>query len=63
MQVDAATAGARDGAAHGIDDPQGVTALAGDLLDRRQSIEGLPGLADGKVERVGLEDRIAMTEL
>ena len=63
MQIDALAALARDGAADDVDDAQDAAALALDLLHRRQGVERLARLADGDIERVPLDDGIAVAEL
>ena len=63
MQVDAAAAFARDGAADDVDDAEHAAALALDLLHRRERVERLARLADGDVERVLLDHGIAVAEL
>src|SRR6516165_11088375 len=62
MQVYAASAFARDRAADDVDDAEHAAALALDLLHRRQGVEGLARLADGDIEGVALDDRVAVTE-
>ncbi len=44
-------------------DAQHAPALALHLLDRRQGVEGLARLADGDIERVLLDHRVAVAEL
>ena len=63
MDVDAAVALARDRAADDVDDAEHAAALALHLVHRRQRVGGLARLADGDVERVRLDDRIAVAEL
>ena len=62
MQVDAASAFSRDRAADDVDDAEHAPALALDFLHRRQGVEGLARLADGDIERVALDDRVAVAE-
>ena len=54
---------AGDRAADHVDHAEDAAALALDLLDRGERVEGLARLADGDVERVGLDDGIAVAEL
>ena len=63
VQVDAAVALAGDRAAHHVDQADAPAALAVDLLDGEQGVDGLAGLADRDVERVRLDDRVAVAEL
>ena len=46
-----------------VDQADDPAALAPDLLDREQGVDGLAGLADRDVERVRLDDRVAVAEL
>src|SRR5215472_10844958 len=62
VEVDAAAAFAGDRAADDVDDAEYAPALALDLLHRRQGVEGLTRLADGDIERVALDDRVAVAE-
>jgi len=63
MQVDAASAFPRDRAADHIDDAEHPPTLALDLLHCRQRIERLARLADGDIERIAFDHRVAVTEL
>ena len=63
VEVDPRAALAGDGAARGVDDAEDPASFALDLLDRGQGVEGLTRLADGDVEGVGLDDRVAVAEL
>ncbi len=62
VQIDAAAALARDRAADDVDDAEHAPALALDFLHRRQGVEGLARLADRDIERVALDDRVAVAE-
>ena len=63
VEVDAAAALAGDARAHHVDDAEDGPALAADLLDGPQGVEGLAGLAHRHVDGVRLNDRIAVAEL
>ena len=63
MQVDAAAAFTRDRAADNIDDSEHPPAFAPHFLHGGERVEGLTRLADGNVERVALDDRVAVAEL
>ena len=63
VQIDAAAAFARDRAADDVDDAEHPPALALDFLHGRQGVEGLARLADGDIERVALDDGIAVAKL
>src|SRR6516164_9947068 len=62
MQVDAAAAFTRDCAADDVDDAKHSAALAFHFLHRRQGVEGLARLTDRDIERVALNDRVAVAE-
>ena len=57
VQIDAAAALARDGAADDVDDAEHASAFALHFLDRGERVEGFARLADGDVERVLLDRR------
>ncbi len=61
--VDAAVGRAGDRGADDVDDPQHACALALDLQHRAERVGGLPGLGDGDVERLGVDDGRAVPEL
>src|SRR5690349_19781606 len=63
MHVDAAAAFTGDRAGDHVDDPHHAPALALDLLDSGQRLEGFPGLAHRDVKRVALDHRVAIAEL
>ena len=63
VQVDPAVALARDRAADDVDQADDPAALAPDLLHGEQGVDGLAGLADRDVQRVRLDDRVAVAEL
>ena len=63
VQVDAAAAFTRDRAADNIDDSEHPPAFALHFLHGGERVEGLTRLADGNVERVALDDRVAVAEL
>ena len=63
MQVDATAAGARDRRADDIHQADHVATLALDLLHGEQRVGGLARLTHRDVERVGLDDRVAVAEL
>src|SRR5204863_4190114 len=52
-----------DGGTYDVDEPDDAAALALDLLDGEQGVEGLARLAHRDVQRVGLDDRVAVAEL
>src|SRR5688500_10946491 len=63
VQIDAASAFASNGAADDIDDAEHTATFALYLLDRGKRVERFTGLADGDVQRVLLDHRIAITKL
>src|SRR5581483_8813690 len=63
MQIDTSAARARDGATYRIDHAQHAAAFAHDFLDGRERVERLAGLAHRDVERIRLDDWVAVSEL
>ena len=63
MNIDTATAFPCDRAADGIDDAKYSPALALDFLHRRERVEGFTRLAHRDIERVLLDNRVAVAKL
>jgi hypothetical protein len=63
VQEDPVTALPADRAAHHVDRADDLPALAPQFLHRHQRVQRLAGLADRHVQRVGVDDRIAVPEL
>ena len=63
MDEHALTRLARDGAAHAVDHADDGRTLALQFLHGHQGVDGLAGLADGHVQRVPFDDRVAVAEL
>src|SRR5215469_16614319 len=62
MHVDSSSALATNRATDDIDDAENPTALAFDLLYRREGLERLAGLADGDVEGVAFDNGITVAK-
>ena len=63
VHVDSAVGFAGDAAADHVDDAEHPAAAAAHLLHRHQRVDGLARLADRDVERVALDDGVAIAEL
>ena len=63
VQEDPVAALPADRAAHDVDRPDDLAALAAQFLDRHQRVDRLARLADRDVQRVGVNDRVAVPEL